>query len=172
MRNVRLEKIRDFVDKSRSEPNVLEKTISVEISWDMNEENSQMNAYILFGKGQEYVEIDMPDFLGGEGRKPSPLHYCLLGIASCFLGTFATICKELGLNIESLKVRARNNINLTLPLGLGNEPVTQGIDIEILLNSPESLEDLDRAKEEALRRCPGVWCMKNSISVRADILSK
>ncbi|MFN4220028.1 MAG: OsmC family protein [bacterium] len=169
MRNVRLEKIKDFVNSSQNEPEVLNKTIGVEVLWNMDEESSQMNANVSFGKGQEYVEIDMPDFLGGEGRKPSPLHYCLVGIASCFLGTFATICKELGLNIESLKIRAKNKVNLTLPLGLGDKPVTEGIDLEIIIKSSENPECLEKAKEEALKRCPGVWCMKNSIPVKAII---
>ncbi len=169
MKNVDIGKINDFVEKAKQNPDLLKKEMKVEVVWDMDENNSQMFSTITYPMGSQVFYVDQVDFLGGKGRAPNPIQYCLLGLASCFLATFSTVCKEMNLNINSVKIIAKNKLNLSLPLGISEEKVSEGIDFEIIVDSFENKEKIEEAKKIALSKCPAVWCMKNPIPVNAAV---
>lgn len=169
MKNVDIEKINDFFEKARQNPDLLKREMKVEVAWNMDENNSQMFSTITYPIGKQIFYIDQVDFLGGKGRAPNPIQYCLLGLASCFLATFSTVCKEMNLNINSVKIIAKNKLNLSLPLGISEEKVSEGVDFEIIVDSPESNEKIEEVKRIALSKCPAVWCMKNQIPVNATV---
>ncbi|MCS7243353.1 MAG: OsmC family protein [Candidatus Calescibacterium sp.] len=169
MKNVDLKRLKDFITDSVSNPELLKKDVSVEVRWNMNDNESQMYSVVVYPLGEKELNIDQVDFLGGGGRSPNPIQYCLVGLASCFLSTFAIVCKELNLNVKSLSVVARNRMNLSLPLGLDNEKVSEGVEFEIIVDSEDEKEMFEQAKNIAIGRCPAVWCMQNSVPVNARI---
>ncbi|MCS6955514.1 MAG: OsmC family protein [Candidatus Calescibacterium sp.] len=169
MKNVNLKRLKDFVAEGVSNPELLRKNVSVEVKWNMNDGESQMCSVVVYPLGKKELDIDQVDFLGGGGRSPNPIQYCLVGLASCFLSTFAIVCKELNLNVKSLSVIAKNRMNLSLPLGLDNEKVSEGVEFEIIVDSDDEKERFEQAKNIAISRCPAVWCMQNSVPVDARI---
>ena len=58
-----------------------------EISIDLVATSSGMN---FLEKGKQVIEIDSSSFLGGNGNRLGPMGYCVAGISSCSLATFAT----------------------------------------------------------------------------------
>jgi uncharacterized OsmC-like protein len=92
-----------------------------------------------------------------------------MGLGSCFLSTFAIVCSQMNLNIKKLKLIVKNKINLSIPLNLGNEPVTKGIEFEIEIESDEDMSKIEAAKEAAVNLWPAVWCMKNPIPINVNI---
>ncbi|MGC8733962.1 MAG: OsmC family protein [bacterium] len=84
------------------------------------------------------------------------MQYCLMGLGSCFLSTFAIVCSQLNLNIKNLKLTVKNKLNLSLPLNLGNEPVTKGIEFELEVDTQEDKSKIEEAKNIAINTCPAV----------------
>jgi uncharacterized OsmC-like protein len=78
----------------------------------------------------------------------------------------------MNLNIKKLKLIIKNKLNLSIPLKLGNEPVTKGIEFEIEIESDEDMSKIEAAKETAVNLCPAVWCMKNPIAINVNIKAK
>jgi len=169
MRNVKIEKINDFVEKCKNDPSLLEKKMVLEVSWNMDDSLPQMVSKISYGESNQEFFVDQADFLGGGGRAPNPIQYCILGLASCFLSTFSIICKKMELNIRSVKVIAKTTLDLSLPLLGVDKDVNKGFEFEIVIDSSESEERIEEAKRLALETCPAVWCLKNPIPVNASL---
>jgi len=128
---------------------------------------AQISSELVFAKGREKINIDNAPFMGRKGRAPNPMQHCLLGIVACFLGTFATIAKELGLEISELSAEAEASINLSKPLDIGDEPINKGIKITLNIKSDEAEDKIEHAKKLAIERCPAVYCITNPI--RLDV---
>lgn len=169
MKNINLDNLNVFIEKCKQDDSLLSKEISIEVNWNNDENKSQMYCELSYPLGRDTLYVDQVDFLGGGGRSPNPIQYCLLGIASCFLSTFALVCKQMQIDIKKLKIRVENRINLDIPLNLGNRKVSEGIELKIFVDSKESFEKLEEAKNIALKRCPAIWCLTNPINVNANI---
>lgn len=113
MRNVDIDAVREFTEKAKKDKSLIE-----------------ISSELAFPQGTEKINIDNAPFMGGKGRAPNPVQYCLLGMAACFLGTFATIAGELGLEIDELGAEAETNVNLSKPLGIGDEPINNGMKMQ------------------------------------------
>lgn len=102
-------------------------------------------------KGRFLIESDQPDVFGGGGTRPSPMQYCLYGVASCYATTFAGIAAEKGIKLKCLKVVAEANMDLSRPLRLSDNPV------------------VEQVKNLAEKRCPAVFCPTNPIKLSVEV---
>ena len=62
----------------------------------------QFRTELSFEKGKQIIEIDSPSYLGGNGNRLGPMGYCVAGIASCFIATFATVVVHQGIRLTKL----------------------------------------------------------------------
>ncbi len=169
MKNINKQELNKFIEQAKNDKTLLEKEVKVEVSWNLDEKLPQMEATLIYPNGKTTFNIDQIPSLGGKGLAPNPIQYCLMGLGSCFLSTFATVCSQLNLNIKSLKLNIKNKINLSIPLNLGDEPVTKGIEFEIEIETDEENSKIEEAKTIAINSCPAVWCMKNPIPINVNI---
>jgi uncharacterized OsmC-like protein len=92
--------------------------------------------------------------------------YCIAGITSCFIATFATIASSQGITLSKLNVRSECNINFAKTFDIADEPITEGINFEIDAQSEnadnQKLQEILAIAEE---KCPAMYSMRTVIKV-------
>lgn len=170
MKNVNIKGIEKYIQEAKENPELLRRKMQVQVKWDMDENSPQMYSEIEIPSGTKFVlKCDSAPFMGGKGIAPNPLQYCLFGMASCFLATFATVSYEKGLKIKSLSVIAENTVNLKRPFGISPEPVVERIKMVVNIESDNKPEEIEEVKKIAMERCPAVWCITNPIPLDVEI---
>lgn len=167
--NVNVDAMRDFAAQIENDPGAAKKLKKIVGRWVFEEGKAQFSAAVDYPKGSDTLETDFAPFMGGEGQRPDPVSYCMYGFASCFAGTFAAVAATEGVRLESLEITLENEIDLSLPMGVADRPITQGLraTLKVRSSTPRArLEEIQRLAEE---RCPGVYCITNPIPFTARL---
>ena len=163
LNNVDMDKAGAFVEEVKLDKNKAIKTKHVEGAWNFS--GVQFAATLEHATGKTIVEADGPPFMGGSGVKPDPVQYCLFGLAACYAQTFASIAAEKGIELKRLKISVENKVNLSKPLGLGDEPVVENVKLLVTASGKGDLEEIEQLAKE---RCPGVYCLTNPIKLEIE----
>ncbi|MCL4461077.1 MAG: OsmC family protein [Nitrospirae bacterium] len=163
MNHVNLEALEKTIALFRAEPGKARKENVLEGEWNTKGAGPQFHADLAFEGGKLALEMDNPRAMGGEGLAPGPLQYCLFGMASCFAGTFMMVAAQQGVEIRRLRIRVENVVDMTRPLGISHNPLTDGVRIRLSVSSPSSEVVLQKIEEQSREQCPAVWCLTNPI---------
>ncbi len=169
MNNVDLEKMKAFAEEVQQNPSKAKKTKQIEGIWNFDEDKAQFSSTLKFPNGEAVIEAEMPPFMGGKGRSPDPIQYCLYGLASCYTATFVSIAAEAGVKLQEVKVTASNQQNLLRPMGLSDDPPVEGVNLSLNVKSNASEEKIQELEKLANERCPGVYCLRNPIELNTNI---
>lgn len=165
LNNVDMAKAGAFLEEVKLDKSKAIKTKRVEGMWNFS--GVQFIATLEHATGKTVFEADGPPFMGGSGMKPDPVQYCLFGLAACYAQTFASIAAEKGIELKLLKVSVENKVNLSKPLGLGDEPAVEKVNLSVVASGSGDLKEIEQLAKE---RCPGVYCLTNPIKL--EITSK
>lgn len=170
--NVDLDKVSNTVTKGKEDKNTLKKPVKLQGEWNLDSNSEyQFKTELPFEKGSEIIEIDSPSFLGGDGNRLGPMAYCVAGITSCFIGTFAGIASQQGVKLTKLKVNTECNINFAKTFDLSDEPISEGINFQIDAQSENAdNQKLQKILKMAEERCPAMYSMSHKIDVNAKIV--
>lgn len=168
LNNINLDKAKAFTEEVIADKSKAIKVKRVEGSWNITEGKPQFESTLEHSSGTTIVEADGPPFLGGNGLKPDPVQYCLFGLAACFAQTFASIAAEKGIKLDKLKVAAENKVNLSRALGLGNEPIVEGVKLLVEVSDVDK-DKIKEIEQLAKERCPGVYCLTNPIKLDIEM---
>ena len=170
--NVDLDKVSNTVTKGKEDKNTLKKPVKLQGEWNLDSNSEyQFKTELPFEKGSEIIEIDSPSFLGGDGNRLGPMAYCVAGITSCFIGTFAGIASQQGVKLTKLKVNTECNINFAKTFDLSDEPISEGINFQIDAQSENAdNQKLQEILQMAEERCPAMYSMSHKIDVNAKIV--
>ena len=161
--NVDMGKVGAFLEEVKANKSKVVKTKRVEGEWNFS--GVQFTATLEHATGKTIVEADGPPFMGGSGTKPDPVQYCLFGLAACFAQTFASVAAEKGVELNQLKIAVENKVNLSKPLGLGDEPIVENVKLFVTASGNGNLKEIERLAKE---RCPGVYCLTNPIKLEIE----
>jgi uncharacterized OsmC-like protein len=169
--NVDLDKVAKITESGKKEKLTLRKPIKLYGEWNLDPTKEyQFRTELQYEKGKQVVEIDSPSFLGGNGNRLGPMAYCIAGITSCFVATFVTVASSKGIRLSKLNVDTQCNINFAKTFDIVNEPITEGIELQIEAESPDAdkkqLQEIIRMAEE---RCPAMYSTKHEIKVNSTI---
>ena len=170
--NIDLEKIQNTAENGKKNKESMRKPVKLEGEWNLFDidKGYQFRTELSYEKGKEVIEIDSPSFLGGNGNRLGPMAYCIAGITSCFVATFATIASRQGITLSKLNVRSECNINFAKTFDIADEPITEGINFEIDAQSEnadnQKLQEILAIAEE---KCPAMYSMRHVIKVNATI---
>ena len=157
------------IEMFSKEPEKAVKEFSVEGEWILEEGAPQFRSRIPFERGEATLSMDNPTPMGGSGSAPNPLQYCLFGLASCFASTYMMVATQKGVAIDRLSVRVENRVDMTRPLGLSDNPLTEGVRILLRVTS-EAEETVLREIEELSRKsCPAVYCLTQPIPFTVEV---
>jgi uncharacterized OsmC-like protein len=110
--NVDLDKVAQTAASGKKDKSTLRKPVKLQGEWNLNRTSGyQFRTELSFEKGKQIIEIDSPSFLGGNGNRLGPMAYCVAGIASCFIATFATVAASQGVILTRLDASVECNIN-------------------------------------------------------------
>jgi uncharacterized OsmC-like protein len=138
--------------------------------WNVSGSGPQFSARVSFEKGSAVLEMDNPEPMGGTGLAPGPLQYCLFGMASCFAGTFMMVATQEGVAVDHLSIRVENTVDMTRPLGLTKNPLTDGVRIALTVKSSASQEVLEAIERRSREQCPAVYCLTNPIPLAITLV--
>lgn len=167
---VELKKLRDTIENVGKNPDEAKRVTKIEGTWNIDEgDGPQFKAEIAFEKGKVNFEMTQPTFLGGNGTKPGPMHYCLFGLASCYAATFATVAAMEDFPLDGLKVIAENRIDFSKVLGLSDNPPVEGVKISAVVKTDAPESEIKRIEQIAKERCPVVFCLTNPIKLETEL---
>ena len=152
-----------FMEEAQNNPQIARKTKRVEGEWVFEEGKPQFKAILAYKEGERVIESDFAPFMGGKGLAPDPIQYCLYGMAACFAGTFVSLATMEGIALRKLRIAVENKVDLTRTLGLSNNPVVEGVELTLEVESDATREKLEEIESLAKERCPGVYCLVNPI---------
>jgi uncharacterized OsmC-like protein len=166
--NVNLERLKQKVEAVKADPRAAKMTNRVEGAWSLEPHEPQFSATVAFEGGQLKLESEHPTGFGGKGIRPGAMSYCLFGFAACYATTYAMCAAEKGIELDSLRITAESNMDLTASLGLGDKPIVEGVRMTIWVKSKADDNALERLEELARQRCPAIYCITNRIPVSAS----
>ena len=169
--NVNLDKIAETTINGKRDRSTLRKPVKLQGEWNLDPTaDFQFRTELSFEKGKQIIEIDSPSFLGGSGNRLGPMAYCVAGIASCFIATFATVAASQGVILTRLDASVECNINFAKTFDVADEPITEGITFKIVADSDNADKSmLERLLKLAEERCPAMYSMSHIIKVDATI---
>src|SRR5579875_1519756 len=172
LNNVDLDRLKEFEEKGRKYKEELKKTMKIDGEWVLdNNKGIQFISEVSFEKGKQIIKIDSPSWLGGNGNRPGPMVYCLVGLASCFLSTYATIASTQEIKLKRLKIKSSCKINFSKTLGISDDPITEEVNFEIDAEAENAdKEKLKEILEIAKQRCPAIYSLTNVIKVNAKLV--
>jgi uncharacterized OsmC-like protein len=173
LNNVDLDKIAQITTNGKKDKSTLRKPVKLEGEWILDSNRGyQFVTKLAFEKGNEVIEIDSPSFLGGNGNRLGPMAYCVAGISSCFMATFASVAASQGVRLTKLNASVECDINFAKTFDVADEPITEGITFRINAESDNTNKsELRRLLRMAEERCPAMYSMSHVIKVDATINS-
>jgi uncharacterized OsmC-like protein len=169
--NVDLDKVALTTANGQKNKSTLEKAVKLVGEWIVNTASGyQFRTELSFEKGKQIIEIDSPTYLGGNGNRLGPMGYCIAGIASCFIATFATVAASQGVRLTKLNASVQCDINFAKTFDVSDEPITEGITFKINAESDNAgKSELQRLLKMAEERCPAIYSMSHVVKVDATI---
>lgn len=160
--NVNVEKLSQTVEAVKADPSKGKKVNKVVGEWNPGE-GSQFSATVTYEGGTVKLEADQPTFLGGGGTRPGPMIYCLFGSASCYAATFATVAATEGVVLKKFTITAESSIDFSKPLGISDNPIAEGVQFTLHVESDAPEEKIREIEEVSKQRCPAVYCLTQPI---------
>lgn len=169
--NVDLDKISKTIEGGKDDPSTLKKPVKLHGIWNLDSQSEfQFSTELPFENGTQTIEVYSPSFLGGNGNRLGPMGYCVAGITSCFIGTFASVAAVSGVNLSKLQVDTSCNVNFAKSFDVSDEPIMDGITIEIDATSDNAdSHKLQELVELAKQKCPAMYSMSHTVNVDAHI---
>jgi uncharacterized OsmC-like protein len=168
LNNVDLEKVSKTVEEIKADPNKAVRTVQVEGYWVTDGRSSgpveyQFVATCRTEKGTFNLEVDSPGFIGGGGNRPGPMHYCLVGMASCFLATLVGVASERGIRLNRVDAKVSCELDFRKPLGLGDNPIVRSVRFDLQIEADIDRSEIVKLVEEAKERCPAIYSLRTPI---------
>ena len=169
MHNVNLDQLQQTIDKAHTDPGALRQPVNLDGQWQTEQGNPQFRGTITYPAGEVEFACDFPPPMGGSGAAPNPLAYCLWGGIACYAMTYATEAAREGIELTALRGTITTEVDQTRALGVTDNPPVEQItwSLQVQANAPD--EALDKLKDRADERCPGVDCMRNPIALTTEL---
>jgi uncharacterized OsmC-like protein len=168
--NINLPEMERFIEKVEEHPEEAKKAKKVEGEWSLDEGETQYKATLSYVQGQGDFTCELPPIMGGWGRAPDPVQYCLFGLGACYLSTFASAAVAQGVELDELKITVECKMDLHKQLGLSDENIIEQARFVVQARSNAPADQLRKVKEQADKRCPGVECLTRQIPLSTELI--
>jgi len=163
LNNVDVEALTKTSASIQQDPSKGKKTNRVEGVWNFGAGQPQFSSEVAFEGGKVVLQADQPSAQGGGGNSPSPIQYCLFGLASCFTATFVTVAATEGVELTEVRTVAESDMNMARSFGLSDAPAIDEARISLTVRTSASPETVQRLAPLAEERCPAVFCLTNPV---------
>ena len=116
------------------------------------------------------VTIDEPEELGGTNTGPNPVEVLLGALGTCQEIVLAAYAAALGIELESVKIEARGDIDLRGLFSVADVPAGfESITFDAEIEAPgATAEQLEQLKSLGLAHCPVLDTLKRPIDVETN----
>lgn len=173
LNRVNMDRLNETIQSIKKDPSKAKKVTKIGGEWILNDINvPQFRAEMLTETQRFTVEADQPNSLGGGGTRPSPMHYCLYGVATCTAATFATVAATEGIKLTKMKVSVEGYMDFSKTLGISNNPIVEEVKLRILVSSDADDTKIHELKKLAEERCPAVFCLTSRVKMTVEVQRK
>lgn len=170
MHNVNVEALEKTIARAEEDPSAVVQEVSFDGEWNGGQ-GPQFRAEIPVPHGDPVVfEADFPPPMGGTGSAPNPLAYCFWGGLACYAMTYAQEAARQGIEVRTLRARARARVDQSRALGVTDNPPVERIDWTLEVDADASAERLQELKRHADEHCPGVYCVRNPVELVTELV--
>ncbi|MFX0020102.1 MAG: OsmC family protein [Promethearchaeota archaeon] len=114
--------------------------------------------------GAILVQTDETTLLGGGGTAIHPISLCMAGFGGCFTAAFAKWAAMQGIELKTLKIRAKANIDLTSSFGIEDYvPMIDSYHLDLFIESDTNMEKLREIVELTKLRCFCYYCAATAV---------
>lgn len=169
MQNLNVDAVEQSAAKARQAPGALRQHVQLAGAWQNEQGRPQFRATIPYPQGELEFTADFPPPLGGSGAAPSPLAYCFWGGLACYAMTYATEASRAGVEIRALHGAVDADVDMARALGAGDTPPVEEIRWTLHVDTDAPAETIEELKRKADERCPGAYCIRNSIPLLTEV---
>ena len=114
---------------------------------------------------------DLPEPIGGTNQAPSPTALLLSALAGCAVVFIRdTLAPALGVRVEAVEATAQCEADARGLLGMaGTEPNLRNIRLDVLVQSPDGEDDVQRLYEAWRERCPIYLALTKAMNVTLNM---
>ena len=177
MRNgISVSGLSEFVDEVRQTPSQARASYGVDVKWQNGTRSVVTTQPMQLGAHKIARDfnwtIDEPRQLLGSNHAPNPQEYLLSGVGACILVGFAVGASVKGIQLESLEVSVRGELDLRGFFGLAEGPSVplQKVEYEIKVAGEGSAEDFEYLHRMAVQHSPNAMSVANSVSLEGRVL--
>lgn len=137
-------------------------------------EGKAQNATQLNVEARQFsIVVDEPPQLGGNDQGANPVEYLLASYAGCINVVAHLTARELGINVESLRIAVNGNLNPAKFLGESDAERAgfKHIEVEFDANTDASAELNEKWISEIKRRCPVNDNLANSTPLSFNVVN-
>jgi uncharacterized OsmC-like protein len=169
LNNVDIDKIYSAEKEIYDDLTLTQKELRVKGKWNFNDESGKFTASLKYADGDVNLKTDNPYFLGGDESQPEPMQYFLFSIAASYASSFTNSASIKGISLNALSVIAEAKIDYSYFFSISDDPKIEEINIWVEVKSDASEERLIQIKELALKCCPVLSVIDDSVNVKVHL---
>ena len=169
LHNVDVAALEETAGRASADPAAVRQPVELSGEWQVGDGGPQFRGAIPFPAGEVEFTCDFPPELGGSGAAPNPLAYCFWGGLACYAMTYAAEAARLGVELRALRGTVTTEVDQSRALGVSERPPVEGVGWRLEVEAAAPPQALDRLKEQADARCPGVYCLRNPIPLETQV---
>jgi uncharacterized OsmC-like protein len=166
--NIDTAQVVQYKKEIQADPKEAKFTAKIEGDWLFEEGGPQFRSTVKVKDGTYTMEASHPNFAGPACR-PGPMAFGLFWFAACFSSTFVTEAAMRDLKLTLVKTRVEADLDYTAQFDLGNNPLITEYRVFMDVKGDISDVQVQDLKEYALKRCMGMFTIKNAIALKATV---
>jgi uncharacterized OsmC-like protein len=168
LNNIDVKQVRDYKAEIKKDPKEAKFTAKIEGDWLFEEGGPQFRSTVKVKDGVYTLEASHPNF-AGPGIRPGPMAFGLFWFAACYSSTFVTEASLRNLKLASVKTRVEADLDYTAQFDLGDNPLITEYRIFMDVKGTITDAQVKDLKEYSLKRCMGMFTVKNAIALKVEV---
>lgn len=118
------------------------------------------------------LQTDEPEWLAGTDSAPNPVEYVLAAVGSCLTVGYAAAAAAQGIELRSLEVEVKGNVDLRVFLGVAEGHAGYSdIEVTTYIDSDADEEALRTLHEAVVKTSPVGNTVENPVGLRARLVT-
>lgn len=158
----------EYKKEIEADPKQAKFTARIEGDWVFEEGGPQFRSTVKVKNGSYTMEASHPNF-SGPGNCPGPMAFGLFWFAACYSSTYVTEAAMRNIRLSDVKTRVEADLDYTAQFDLGNNPLITGYRVFMDVKGDATDAQIQDLKEYALKRCMGMFTIRNAIALKAEV---
>lgn len=168
LNNIDTKQVMDYKVEIKKDPKEAKFTAKIEGDWLFEAGGPQFRSTVKVKDGSYTMETSHPNF-AGPGIRPGPMAFGLFWFAACYSSTFVTEAAMRNIRLTSVKTKVEADLDYTAQFDLGESPLISEYRVIMEVKGDANDAQVQDLKEYALKRCMGMFTIRHSIALKAEV---